>query len=160
MSTENADIEAMVATLEAKRDALSKAIDGLKSFLGLSGDGPVLPGGGGSGGIHSGTFYGKTIPEATKQFLGMCNKVPQSIAAISDALQKGGIETKAANFSSMVQTILRRVDNQTGEIMRMPDGNWALPEWYGKRPVPKASRKGKDASDGSGEPEAETATAS
>src|SRR5262249_36551194 len=150
--TDNTDIDAMIATLEAKIEALTTALTALRAFQGVSSDGPGLPGGGGPrGGIHSGTFYGKTIPEATRQYLGMCNKRPQAIEAIAAALQKGGIETKAANFPTMVQTILRRVDNQTGDIMRMPDGNWALPEWYGKRPTPKANRKGKEAGDESAE---------
>ena len=33
MSTENTNIEAILAMLEAKREALTQAINGLKSFL-------------------------------------------------------------------------------------------------------------------------------
>lgn len=66
MSTEN-DIEAMVTVLDAKIHALTQARDSLRTFLGLSGDGPVLPGGGGGpGGIHSGTFSENASLPATR----------------------------------------------------------------------------------------------
>jgi hypothetical protein len=59
--------------------------------------------------------------------------------------KRGGMTTKAANFTSMLQTILRRTEIQTGEFMRTPTGDWILPEWVGKKPMPKAEREKEEA---------------
>ncbi len=75
----------------------------------------------------------------------MCNKRPQKVEDIAKALQKGGMTSKAKNFTSMLQTILRRTEIQTGEFMRTPTGDWILPEWIGKKAMPKAEREKEEA---------------
>ena len=134
--------DAAIAALEEQIAELQMALAVLKKQAGQSPNG-----GGGPGGreIHSGTFLGKTIPEAARIYLEMCNKRPQKPEAIADALEKGGLTSKAENFTAMLQTILRRTENQTGEFMRTPAGEWALPEWFGKKPTPKAVRDKEEA---------------
>lgn len=136
------EYDAVIADLEAQRAELDLLIAGLRKRAGMSPDG-----GGGPGGreIHSATFLGKTIPEAARIYLDMCNKRPQKVEDIAAALQKGGMTSKAANFTSMLQTILRRTEVQTGEFMRTPAGDWVLPVWIGKKPTPKAVLDKEDA---------------
>jgi len=130
------EYEAAIRRLEAQKAEIDMAIAVLRKLAGQSpdGSGPT------TGGIHSGTFLGKTIPEAARMYLEMCNKIPQKPEQIAKALQQGGMETKAANFVAMLQTILRRTEKQTGEFMRTPAGDWALPEWFGKKATPRTAR--------------------
>src|SRR5271166_1664074 len=136
------EYNAVIADLEEQRAELDLLIAGLRKRAGMSPDG-----GGGPGGreIHSATFIGKTIPEAARFYLEMCNKRPQKVEDIATALQKGGMTSKAENFTSMLQTILRRTETQTGEFMRTSAGEWILPEWVGKKATPKAVRDKEDA---------------
>jgi hypothetical protein len=136
------EYDAVIADLEAQRAELDLLIAGLRKRAGMSPDG-----GGGPGGreIHSATFLGKTIPEAARIYLEMCNKRPQKTEQIAEALQKGGMTSKATNFASMLQVILRRTEIKTGEFMRTSAGEWILPEWIGKKPTPQAVRDKEDA---------------
>jgi hypothetical protein len=73
------EYDAVIADLEAQRAEIDLLISGLRKRAGLSPDG----GGGPSGReIHSGTFLGKTIPEAARIYLEMCNKRPQKVEQI------------------------------------------------------------------------------
>lgn len=136
------EYDAAIANLEKQRAEIDMAIAVLRKLAGQSPDG----GGGGPGGreIHSATFLGKTIPEAARIYLEMCNKRPQKTEQIAEALQKGGMTSKAKNFVAMLQTILRRTEIQTGEFRRTSAGEWILPEWIGKKPMPKAVRDKED----------------
>jgi len=144
------EYDAVIADLEAQRAEIDMIIVALRKRAGLSPDG-----GGGPGGreIHSATFIGKTIPEAARIYLEMCHKRPQKTEDIAKALQKGGMTSKAANFESMLQTILRRTEVQTGEFMRTSSGEWILPEWVGKKPMPKAVRDKEDEAAADAKPE-------
>ncbi len=138
------EYDAAIENLEKQRAEIDMAIAVLRKLAGQSPDG-----GGGSGGpggreIHSATFLGKTIPEAARMYLDMCNKRPQKVEDIAAALQKGGMTSKAVNFTSMLQTILRRTEIATGEFMRTSAGEWILPAWIGKKPTPKAVRDKED----------------
>jgi hypothetical protein len=131
-----------IARLEAQKAEIDMAIAVLRKLAGSTTTG----GGGPSGrGIHSGTFIGKTIPEAARMYLEMCHQIPQKPEQIAEALQRGGMQSKAANFVGMLQTILRRTETATGEFMRTPAGEWGLPEWFGKKAVPKATREKEEA---------------
>jgi hypothetical protein len=150
----NDEYEAVIADLEAQIAELQMTVAVLRKRAGMSPDGG---GGGGPGGreIHSATFLNKSIPEAARIYLEMCNKRPQKVEQIAEALQRGGMTSKAANFVSMLQTILRRTEIQTGEFMRTPNGEWILPEWVGKKAMPKAEREKEEAAAGA-EPKPET----
>lgn len=143
------EYDAVIADLEAQKAEIELLIMGLRKRAGLS------PEGGGPSGreIHSATFIGKTIPEAARFYLDMCHKRPQKTEDIAKALQKGGMTSKAANFESMLQTILRRTEIQTGEFMRTSSGEWILPEWVGKKPMPKAVRDKEDEAVAAAKPE-------
>jgi hypothetical protein len=127
------EYDAAIAALETQIAELQMAAAVLRKQAGQS------PSGGGPSGIHSGTFLNKTIPEAARMYLEMCNKRPQKPEAIAEALQRGGMTSKAKNFVAMLQTILRRTEAATGEFMRTPAQEWALPEWFDKKPMPKAA---------------------
>ena len=142
-TAENDETE-ILARMEAKLEALTRAVEAFRAYLGVSG------GGVGSGSpreITSTTFWGKTIPDAAKMFLGMVGKKPQSTQQIAEALLKGGMETNAKDFPGTVQAMLRRTESQTDEIIRVPSGEWALPDWFPDRPR-KSKRKTAAISDG------------
>lgn len=149
MSGDAEEMRALLARLEAKREALNGIIDNLKIFLGLE-EGGGAPAGGGFGlprEVRSDSFLGRTIPDAAKMYLQIVRR-PQTTQQIADALQKGGMETKSANFLNTVQTILRRVENQGGDIVRIPSGEWGLGEWYPNlQRRRRGSGKGKDAAE-------------
>ena len=136
------EYDVVIADLEAQKAEIEMMIVGLRKRAGQSPDG-----GGGPGGreIHSATFLNKSITEAARMYLDMCNKRPQKVEDIARELQKGGMTSKATNFASMLQTILRRTEIQTGEFMRTPNGEWILPEWVGKKAIPKAEREKEEA---------------
>jgi hypothetical protein len=67
-----------------------------------------------------------SIAESAKKYLGMSGKKPQTTDAITDALNRGGV---IASRDS-VGTILVRVANQDGDIVRVGRGLWGLLEWY------------------------------
>ena len=143
------EYDAVIADLEAQRAEIDMTIAVLRRRAGQSPDGGGSPGG---REIHSATFLNKSIPEAARMYLEMCNKRPQKTEQIAEALQRGGMTTKATNFAGMLQTILRRTETATGEFMRTSAGEWILPEWIGKKPMPKAARDKETAeSDATGE---------
>lgn len=154
MTTE--EMQSFLVGLEAKRDALNQAIESLRVVLGLEAGGSTPGVLGLPREITSTTFWGKTIPDATKLYLQMVNKKPQSTVQIADALLKGGMETNAKDFPATVQAMLRRFENQADDVIRVPSGEWALAEWFPDRP---RRRKVKGKAEGGAEAEAEEATA-
>jgi len=44
----------------------------------------------------------------------------------------------------MIQTILRRTEKANGEFIRTPAGEWALPGWFDKKPVPRVALRDKE----------------
>lgn len=136
-TTENDDAE-ILARMEFKLDALTRAVEAFRAYVGVSGGGSI--GASATREITSTTFWGKTIPDATKLFLEMVGKKPQSTQQIADALLRGGMETNAKDFPATVQAMLRRTESQTDEIIRVPSGEWALPDWFPDRPR-KSKRK-------------------
>ena len=76
--------------------------------------------------IQPDTFYGMSIAEAAKKYLGMSGKKTQTTDAITDALNRGGVSASRDS----VGTILVRVANQDGDIVRVGRGLWGLFEWY------------------------------
>ena len=141
MASEVDEMVSLLAKLEAKRDALNQMIEGGRAYLAAEGAGAAgiaIP-----REITATVFWHKTIPEATKIYLQMCNKKPQTTQQVADALLKGGMETNAKDFPATVNAMLRRTESQTDEIIRVPSGEWALPEWFPDRPRKKRSSKDK-----------------
>ena len=132
MPTDGISISSMIAQLKEQQTALGQAIGALEKLESLgfgSMQAPNELGGGGSGisrAVEPDTFYGMSIAEAAKKYLNMSGKKPQTTDAITDALGRGGVNATRDS----VGTILVRVANQDGDIVRVGRGLWGLFEWY------------------------------
>jgi hypothetical protein len=138
------DFSAILANMESKRSALDAAIASLRAAmasgaLGTVGtsvdtipvDGiPITVASQRSHGIDipNGAFHGKTVTEAIKTYLGTIKK-KQKTRQIVDALRKGGIESSSDKFSNIVYNNLARMQNITGEIVKVGT-EWGLSEWF------------------------------
>lgn len=155
MSDQPINYEAVLADLEARRAQLDAAITGIKLMLGQSGAGPGGPTGG--AGTYTGStpahdaFIGMSIPEAAKKHLTAVRK-KLSTQDIMTALEAGGLPPSKY---STVYAILRRRENQVGDIINMK-GDWALQEWYPNYRNKKSSGGEETAEDESKEPSTAT----
>src|SRR5438552_9486563 len=147
MGTEHMDYAAILADLEAKRNALEATIASFRNALAhgaLGQAGEIPPSSNGltsgvypstlalsiSGGeVPAGAFLGKSIPDATKLYLEIVKK-KQTSKEISDALQKGGMETNSKNFPQMVHSVLDRARKANTGIVKLDRSHWGLAAWY------------------------------
>ncbi len=129
MAGEQLDDKAVLDYLRAKRAALDQAIAALE---GKVGDLPIiLNGGGGRQEIQPDSFVGMNIATASVKYLQMVGRPARTTDQIHEALAKGGLP----NFTRLsVATILQRMANRGGEVVRASKGLWGLPEWYPNRP--------------------------
>lgn len=132
MSSENiVNYEAVLADLKARRASLDQAIAAIEPLVGIS----PQSGGGVSTSqdeqatIRQDSFFGMSIPDATKKYL-LMSKKPKSTQEIADALLSGGMTSMSDNFSNSVGSVLNRQDKSGGEIVRVSRGMWGLAEWY------------------------------
>jgi hypothetical protein len=135
------DYSAVLADLEAKRADLDRAITSLRRIVelgvivGTAEGAPPLLNDSASAGLHGGevpvgAFLGKSIPEAAKLCLQIVKRKLTS-REVSDYLKKGGIETTAHNFPSLVHSILTRASSKSpAEILKLDRSHWGLAEWY------------------------------
>jgi hypothetical protein len=139
-STEQVDYMVIIADLEAKRAALDAAIAAFRTALSLGALGQlgdasgvvtntVVPFSGSGGDVPVGAFLGKSIPEAAKVCLQIVKRKLTS-RDIAEYLKKGGIETTAKNFPSLVHSILIRASRAGSGIVKLDRSFWALAEWY------------------------------
>lgn len=151
----NINYEAVLEDLRAKRDRLDAAIRGIETILGLQSSGVALPVASGpsapaSQEVEPDSFFGMSIPDAIRKYLGM-KKKPQSTQEIANALDRGGLTHQSENFGNTVGSILHRIDNSGGDIVRVGRGTWGLATWYPgarrKRPNGGKSEPQKDESD-------------
>lgn len=143
------DYAKVLADLEAKRDALNAAIDGIKKLLHVNAQ--MLPDGTervtpyeltNGQEIRSDTFFGLALREAIKKYLAMMKK-PQGYRTIADALEEGGFQHSSKKFYNTVNTTLGRLsEGDDPEIVKVR-GQWGLAEWYPGMKRAKAV-KGKD----------------
>ena len=123
------DYGAVLADLQAKRAALDQAITSLQAaaasgaLTAAVGDSMVMADsvavGLHGGEVPVGAFLGKSIPEAARLCLQIVKRKMTS-REISDALKKGGIETTASNFPSLVHSILTRASSKSpSEILNL-----------------------------------------
>lgn len=144
------DYQAVLNDLYEKRTAIDEAIRGITAIMKLSGITPppapdsaragaqALAGAVGSDGeqqptaLESDAFFGMSIVEATKKYLGM-TKRPKSTNEIKDALEAGGYNHTSKNFYSTIFSVLsREAGKPTGEIVKVND-KWGLESWYPNR---------------------------
>lgn len=135
------DWSAVIAELEAKRDALDKAIASFRLVMasgvlfGAVEDAMPPMADNVAVGLHGGevpvgAFLGKSIPEAAKLCL-QITKRKMKTREIADALVKGGIETTAkTSFPAIVHSILMRTVRSGGGIVKLDRSYWGLEEWY------------------------------
>ncbi len=167
MNTETTDLTGLLAKFEAMKVAIEQTITGLRAMVALGGLGQIgdlsaangiagglMPSAGGDVPIPAGAFLGKSIPEAAELFLQIV-KGKRTSKDISEALKRGGVESKAQNFSQNVHSALDRA-RKTGnsELVKLDRSFWGLRSWYpagigvgasgGKRnPKRKSGRKAK-----------------
>jgi len=130
MPTDGISISSMIAQLKEQERAISEAINALQKLESLGLGAMQAPTDFSTGAIpqeiQPDTFYGMSIAEAAKKYLGMSGKKPQTTDAITDTLNRGGLSATRDS----VGTILVRVANQEGDIVRVGRGLWGLFEWY------------------------------
>jgi hypothetical protein len=131
MNQTEIDYGAVLADMEAKRDALSTAIENMRRWLGSASPGIAQPTQRGNGAeIPSDAFFSLSIPEAIKKYLGMV-KGKKTTNDIAEALEKGGITHGSKNFRNSVSTALyREHDKPNGDIHKVGEGEWGLVDWY------------------------------
>jgi hypothetical protein len=134
MPTDSISISSMISQLKEQQTALAEAIGALEKLESLGFGSMKAPADFSSNGIsreiQQDTFFGMSIAEAAKKYLNMSGKKPQSTDGITDALGRGGLNVTRDS----VGTILVRVANQDGDIVRVGRGIWGLLEWYPGRP--------------------------
>lgn len=135
----------VLADLEARRADLDRAIVVIRGLMGQpppsSAASPeTVPGGSGAAGadpqeVRSDSFFGMSIPAASKKYL-MMMKNKQSTRQIADALRQGGVHSTSKKFPQMVYNILNRNHD---DFVRV-GADWALRGWYPH--MPKLTKKG------------------
>jgi hypothetical protein len=135
MSEENKDAyDVVLADLLAQRERIDAAISAIQAARGGAGAAAAQPSGGAnSAKVEPDSFFGMTVLEAAKKFLGM-TKRPQKANAIADALKQGGYHFATDNALPTVASVLNRDDAKGGEIVRVGKGLFALAAWYKTRP--------------------------
>lgn len=145
--TGSTDLKGLLARFEAQRAAIDEAISAIKKVLAVGGgDLPLATGGGGgsygAGDIKADTFFGMNIVEATKKYLSMVNKQPQTTAQIIEALTRGG---QGSPTYATVYAVLARDARQGGGLAKVNKNDWGLAQWYPSVPrKKKAERKRKE----------------
>lgn len=145
MAQDTVDYNVVLADLEAKRDALDDAIEGIRKMLAMSGL-SVSTNGAASGtsftldDIPSNAFHGLNIGAAAMKLLDITQK-PLSMQAIADALERGGFRHTSKNFVNTVSTAMYRMYQEIDPPVVKQGREWGLRVWYPgwRRP------KGKDA---------------
>jgi hypothetical protein len=150
MSDQPINYDAVLADLKARRAQLDSAISAIEGITGQAGTSPSGPGGGGAyvGGVPAhDAFIGMSIPEAAKKHLTAVRK-KLSTQELMTAMESGGLPPSKY---STVYAILRRRENQVGDIINMK-GDWGLAEWY-----PNYRRKSSTSEDAGAEENENTA---
>jgi hypothetical protein len=122
-----ASIEARIARWQAVLDALALAqeLDGAE--LGAVPTPTVSADLGHPIDLPKGAFYGKSVPVCVELYLS-AGKVKRTNKEIAAALKKGGVESNAKDFDTVVNGALFGL-KKAGKVLRFDDG-WGLAEWY------------------------------
>jgi len=140
----DADYPAVLADLKKRRDEIDAAIKAVESIIATLGitSSPLKVTG--AQDIPRDAFLTLTIAEAAVKYLGLVRSA-QSAAQIWEALKTGGLpHTK---YAAVYNALVRR-QSQAGDIVKLPDGNWGLNEWYPRTPsvLRKSVRRDKQGS--------------
>jgi len=122
-----AEYEAVLADLRAKRDELDRTIATLEALAGLS-TGPTIAARADSmQDIQTDAFFSMSIPDAVKKYLAIVKK-KQNTTDITKALERGGLQHTSKNFYTTVYAILTRMEAR-GDVAKIGT-EWGLAEWY------------------------------
>lgn len=141
----NADIyEPVIAELKAQMEECQRMISMLELMRSKAGfTGPIASLSSapaqqnGSTSFANDAFFGMTIADAAKKYLGVTRKTATT-RAIAEALIAGGFKTSAKNFVENVRSIISR---NPGIVFI--NGEYGLAEWYpGRKAKPQRAAKG------------------
>ena len=153
----NIDYDAVLADLNQKKIAIDEALRGITALMHLGmlqSNAPVTveidpsqhsavdaESAPMSSDIESDTFFGLSIVEAAKKFLGMGRR-PKTTNEIKEALEAGGYTHTSKNFYSTIFSVLNRESNKVGGEIAKVNDKWGLVEWYPgmKSKRPKAAK--------------------
>jgi hypothetical protein len=107
MKYEDIDYDVVLADLEAQRDAIEKAISGIRIMLKARRRGVTGPGKQAEV-IEPNAFTGMSIPVAIQKYMEFERK-PRAIKDIAQALKAGGLESDSDTFTNTVSSALRRL---------------------------------------------------
>lgn len=136
-------VSTWIARLEEYKQAVDASIEALRRLETLGVGLPGLPNLGPTSnhrGVQADTFVGMSIGDAAPKYLGMVGRPARSTEEIVQALLSGGLQRVSP---ASVATILIRIHNADGPVVRVQKGLWGLAEWYPKRP-PRATRKSEE----------------
>ena len=139
MEQDNSYYDAVIADLVAERDSLNSAIETLMRRRGLGGTLPPPTAASAAtreniteADLPHDAFFGLTIPDAAKKYLGITKKT-RPHATLCEALLAGGLKTSSANFRETVRSVLGRQP----DFVKV-NSEWGLAEWY---PAMRRDRK-------------------
>lgn len=122
----------VLADLQAEKANIEAAITALMKLRGRKGAGIIVSKTETqkteSSEIQHDTFFGLSIPEATKKYLRIAGKPARSTSEIVEALGRGGLTTKYATVAS----VLWRASANGEGLKKVGKAMWGLSEWYGK----------------------------
>jgi hypothetical protein len=134
MASEKQDSSSLKASIEAKISAWQNVLDALAlaqatDVADFGGAVPAATSGdiGRPIDLPKGAFYGKSVPVCVELYLS-AGKVKRTNKEIAAALKRGGVESNAKDFDTVVNGALFGL-KKAGKVLRFDDG-WGLAEWY------------------------------
>ena len=132
MSTESTDFDPyaiVLADLRAQRDKIDQAIQAIESVRATGAAQPshAAQPARTNGAIGDGAFHGMSIAEATKKLLGIRKKKMTNTEILAE-LKAGGMVLTSVDPLNTVGAVLTRRFKETGDIVRVDRGTWALKE--------------------------------
>jgi hypothetical protein len=134
MASEKLDSTSLKASIEAKISAWQAVLDALAvaqatdvADFGVAATSAVPGDLGRPIDLPKGAFHGKSVPVCVELYLS-AGKVKRTNKEIAAALKKGGVESNAKDFDTVVNGALFGL-KKAGKALRFDDG-WGLAEWY------------------------------
>lgn len=137
--------ERVLADLRAKRDKIDAAIAGIEAMMGIASQGAPeqnlqSSANNGSQEVESDSFFGMSIPDASRKFLAMRRK-PQTTQEIANALDRGGLTHQSGDFANTVGSVLNRIERGGGDVVKLDRAKWGLAAWYPNRKKKSIAQK-------------------
>lgn len=120
MDSKKINYEAVLDDLEAEKDGIQAAIDGINKMLERTIGSALKPD----------SFLGMDLSEGVKILLAISGK-PLDTPQLAERLKKYGFKTKAKYLINCINANLTRYSKHTSDILRLPNTKeWALSKWY------------------------------